>query len=1309
MSSELVTSSIYWLLFCLWTVILFLYVLNLRKHHVFGGAVSVLLVILAIDAFRTMFESAYFGAYFTSFYGFIPPAIYNFLSQAEFLIIPKLVNLLAAFLVLFLLIRHWLPRESFERQKLLNDIGESEKQLRRAIVNSPLPTFIHCEDGRILMTSQAVQDITGYQFDEIDTVTKWAKLAYRERADEMTALIAREYDGMQKFLGEFIIHTRDNQQRTWAFNISPLGHDRNGRPLHLSVANDVTETHQQATQNDRMLRLLDEAQQIAHMGSWEYDLRSGELTWSEETCRIFGYPLDSYPRDFNSFMARIYPADQPVLLQAQQAIADHGEIETEYRIKREGDGHIRWLYERGKPVFDADGNEISRMGMVIDITERKRLEAIRKLETEVLEAVTSSLPLSDILNKVVLGIEALMPEAIASVLLLDSNGKILQHGAAPSLPDAYNQAINGEAIGPQAGSCGTAAFLKQPVIVTDINSDPLWADYKALAAAYDLRACWSHPLFDDAGNVIATFAIYHRKVCAPDQADIDTISRIAKIIAVAILKHRSEQRLRDSEQRFRKIFEHAATGVALTTAAGQFVYANHAYCKMLGYSEAELTTLDFQSLTHPEDRQQNREEIRQLLAGQQDSRIIEKRYLHKSGATVWARLSVSVQRGSDGQPQFLVAITENVTESKLAAQRQSEVERTFSQLLSNLSGFAYRCLIDEYWTMVYLSDAFESLTGYPRDEVINNRKIDYDTITHPDDRARVTAEIHNAVASSRNFQLEYRIIRKDGEQRWVLEQGSDVRDEQGNVIAVEGYITDITQQKSADALIWQSEQRFQLLSKATNDAIWDWDIQSDTLWWNEGFAGLFGYAPEEIQPTIDFWAQHVHPDEREQIVSSLDKAVADKATSWNANYRFVRKDGSIAQVIDRGYVIYDEMTGEAVRMVGGITDVTERLSLEEQLRQSQRLESVGQLTGGVAHDFNNLLTVIIGNADIINQSLPEDSKLRGLAAMIEEAANRGAQLTTSLLAFARRQPLDPKNIDINALLNNLTTLLNRALGEEIHCQLMLADDLYLAQVDPGLLENALLNLTLNARDAMPDGGQLIIETQNVHINDDYAQRHSITAGDYVRVAVSDSGHGIASEQLDKVFEPFFTTKTKEKGTGLGLAMVYGFIKQSHGHINIYSEVGQGTTVRLYLPRAVETEDELSLSAAQKQLPAGHENILVVEDDALVREYVVSQLQLFGYQVHTANNGPAALQLLEQGCDVDLLFTDVVMPNGMSGRELADAARQLRPGLRVLYTSGYTENSIVHHGRLDRGVLLLSKPYGRDELAQKIRQALNKEI
>jgi len=394
-------------------------------------------------------------------------------------------------------------------------------------------------------------------------------------------------------------------------------------------------------------------------------------------------------------------------------------------------------------------------------------------------------------------------------------------------------------------------------------------------------------------------------------------------------------------------------------------------------------------------------------------------------------------------------------------------------------------------------------------------------------------------------------------------------------------------------------------------------------------------------------------------------------------------------------------------MVGGMSDETQRWQLEEQLRQSQRLEAVGQLTGGVAHDFNNLLTVIIGNAEIITESLSLESKLRVLSEMIQEAAYRGAELTSSLLAFARRQPLDPKNIDVNQLLGGLASLLKRAIGEETEVEWVLSEGLWLAQVDPAQLENAILNLALNARDAMFRGGKLMIETQNITVSESYAFSHDMSAGEYIQLCVSDTGVGIDPDNLAKVFEPFFSTKTKEKGTGLGLAMVYGFVKQSNGHINIYSEPNEGTTVKLYLPAVSGADNAVAYLPKRTALSeTGNETILVVEDDALVRAYVVSQLEAFGYQVYQAANGVEALNILKEQSRIELLFTDVVMPHGISGRELSLQAKALLPDLKVLFTSGYTENSIVHHGRLDEGVQLLSKPYNRHELAEKIRQTLD---
>jgi PAS domain S-box-containing protein len=517
------------------------------------------------------------------------------------------------------------------------------------------------------------------------------------------------------------------------------------------------------------------------------------------------------------------------------------------------------------------------------------------------------------------------------------------------------------------------------------------------------------------------------------------------------------------------------------------------------------------------------------------------------------------------------------------------------------------------------------------------------------------------------------------------------------------YFRDVTELRNGREALRRSEERLRLLSRASKDAIWDWDLERGALEWSESLETLFGHARAGIIPDRQSWTARVHPEDRARVEAGLAAAIAGSAQDWSDHYRFARGDGSFAHVQDRGFLIRDA-TGRAVRMVGGINDVTDRVLLEEQLRQSQRLESVGQLTGGVAHDFNNLLTVILGNAELLQERLAGDARLGPLAGMVVDAAERGADLTRRLLAFARKQALEPQAVDVNALVQGMDGLLRRSLGEHIQIAFRPATTLWRALVDPAQLDSALLNLCLNARDAMPGGGQLTLETSNVHLGQDYAQAQvELQPGPYVMLAVSDTGTGIAPEHLGRVFEPFFTTKEKGKGTGLGLAMIYGFAKQSGGHVAIYSEQGQGTTVKLYLPRAAEAT-RVEEAVVQEQAQGGSESILLVEDDAMVRRYAHDQLRALGYRVIEAAGGAQALDLLKGGDAIDLLFTDVVMP-GMSGRVLADLALAQRPGLKVLFTSGYTENAIVHHGRLDPGVHLLGKPYRRQELARRVREAL----
>jgi signal transduction histidine kinase/ActR/RegA family two-component response regulator len=385
-------------------------------------------------------------------------------------------------------------------------------------------------------------------------------------------------------------------------------------------------------------------------------------------------------------------------------------------------------------------------------------------------------------------------------------------------------------------------------------------------------------------------------------------------------------------------------------------------------------------------------------------------------------------------------------------------------------------------------------------------------------------------------------------------------------------------------------------------------------------------------------------------------------------------------------------------------------TLHARLLQSQRLEAVGQLTGGVAHDFNNLLTVVLGNADLLAEPGLSDTQRRQALEMLIGAAERGAVLTRQLLAFARKQPLAPSEVDVNALVAGFDPLLRRTLGEHVEIEIVRGAGLWTAMVDPTQLESALLNLCLNARDAMPGGGRLTLETANAALDRRYAEQHAdVTPGQYVMLAVSDTGSGIHPAHLSRVFEPFFTTKEKGKGTGLGLAMVYGFVKQSGGHVGVYSELGHGTTLKLYLPRALGPRVAAERVSESAEAKGGAETVLVVEDDGPVRILAGLELRAMGYHVLEAASGAEALRVLETDEPVDLLFTDIVMPGGMTGRELADEAGRVRPGLRVLFTSGYTENAIVHHGRLDAGVQLLPKPYRRADLARAVRHALERPL
>ncbi|WMT76761.1 PAS domain S-box protein [Bradyrhizobium sp. Ash2021] len=556
--------------------------------------------------------------------------------------------------------------------------------------------------------------------------------------------------------------------------------------------------------------------------------------------------------------------------------------------------------------------------------------------------------------------------------------------------------------------------------------------------------------------------------------------------------------------------------------------------------------------------------------------------------------------------------------------------------------------------------------------------------------------------------IEYReTVRVDKNRRWIdVSLGiAPIRSQSGAVIGAAKVVRDITAQKIAQEALLESEQMARDVIENALEAFIQTDEQGCILQWNPQAEAIFGWSRQEAMgkhPTELMLPEALLP-QFETMTERLIRNAENAAGGSRFEVEAMRKDGHTLKV---------EVSLKALRRRGGyvfnafVRDLTQRVAAEEQLRQAQKMEAIGQLTGGIAHDFNNVLTVITGTIEILAEAVAAKPNLAAITRLISEAADRGAELTGHLLAFARKQPLQPHETDINRLIVESSRLMRPALGEHVEIVSKLSPSLCEALVDPGQLSSALLNLAINARDAMPDGGKLTLETKNVSFDADYAAANDVQAGDYVMIAVSDTGSGIPEAIRDRVFDPFFSTKEVGKGTGLGLSMVYGFVKQSGGHIKVYSEEGYGTTFRLYLPQADARRESLAAEPPTSEIEGGNETILVVEDDPLVRAYVTTQLQSLGYATLSAGNGAEALAIAAGGAPFDLLFTDVIMPGGMNGRQLAAEMMRRRPALKVLFTSGYTENAIIHHGRLDRGVLLLAKPYRKLDLARMLRIALS---
>ena len=596
---------------------------------------------------------------------------------------------------------------------------------------------------------------------------------------------------------------------------------------------------------------------------------------------------------------------------------------------------------------------------------------------------------------------------------------------------------------------------------------------------------------------------------------------------------------------------------------------------------------------------------------------------------------------------------------------------------------------DAHGKVDFCSRSLELFSGKSKESIL----ADWLSLLHPDDRDRTVEVWSKSVRTGTPYHVDFRLQRHDGEYIWYKTQAITQLDEDGNVHRWLGSSIDIDDLCRLRVEAERLTERFRHTIESITDAFFTLDHEFRFTYLNQKAADILGDSVESLIGQI-IWDKF-SSDYHGSFASKCQQAAESKQ---KIHFEEFVKPVNKWLEID----IYPSADGLTIY----VSDTTERKEIEQRLRESQKLEAVGHLTGGVAHDFNNLLTVILGNSELLVE-LITDPKLRSLAEMTLSASQRGAELTSRLLAFARRKPLNPKATDINQLVEAMRALLRRTLPENIDIEFMLQPDLGIVEIDAGELDTALLNLAVNARDAMPTGGKLTIETTNTVLDTFYAERHpDVHPGEYVTICVSDTGLGMSPETIKRAIEPFFTTKSIGKGSGLGLSMVFGFTKQSGGHLKIYSELDEGTSVKLYFPKLNQKLDNDYQPVIDKTPQGGTEHILIAEDDSLVLQHLEGQLRLLGYKVTSSRSGQEALEALQKDATIELLLTDVVMPGGMNGRELATTAQTLRPTLKVLYTSGYTENSVVHHGRLDPGVILLSKPYTRLELASKVRLVLD---
>jgi len=1094
----------------------------------------------------------------------------------------------------------------------------------------------------------------------------------------------------------------------WSFGLHQCSHARVWTGPEVELFREIGRRLADAVTTLLAFRTLHEeserlrlAVQASSVGLWDWNIVTSEAMYSREYKQQLGYEDHELSSDQVEWATRVHPDDLAPSQQDLQAFLDGTETQhaREYRM-RHRDGSWHWFYVRGELRRDERGKPLRMLGCHLDITDRKRADEERQANVWFLESM-------DRVNRAIQGasdLDQLMGDVLeASLATFNCDRVFLVHPCDPKAP-AWS--LVAERTRPEYRS-PAGAYRSVPMTAEDVGIvrmlraadgpvslgpgcdnpiPPTESRFGVMSAL--LMAVYPHA---DQPYAFGLHQCSYARVWTRDEMRL--LQEIGRRLADGLTSRFVLHSLRTSEGRLAEAQRVAHVGHWDRDLVTGLVTLSSEAMRILGISHVQRDPGGFEAqwraIVRPDDQERVSAALAEALRG--GARYdVEYRVIHPDGQVRVVHSQGDVTRSDTGRPRRIFGTMQDITDFRRAEAELRGSEGRFRTFVDHATDAFFL----HEWNGTILDvnrQACDSL-GYTRDELVgmSPAAIDVDT----DFRKLIASQLESGDVVA--FDSRHR--RKDGS-TFPVEVRLRPFTQEGRRFAV-ALVRDITQRKAAERAVIESHSLLDAVVEGTSGAVFVKDLDGRYVMINSAGAHLFGLTVEEVLGRGDH--DLFPPDMADEIVTH-DRQVLTSGTEHTIEE--ARTMGGVTRTYLTTRGVYRDAQDQVIGLVGFSRDITDLKRLEQQFRQAQKMEAVGQLAGGVAHDFNNLLTAIIGFGEMAFNSLDPDDPNRELITEIRRAGQRAANLTRQLLAFSRKQVLRPEVVSLNTLLGDVMKLLQRLIGEDIEVSLSPDEALGLAKIDPGQFEQAVINLAVNARDAMPHGGSLLIETTNVELDAGYASLHEdVAAGSYVMVAVSDSGLGMDETTRAHIFEPFFTTKPTGEGTGLGLAMVYGFVKQSGGHVEAYSEPGRGTTFKVFLPRVFDTVVTPPADDTTT-MPKGHETVLLVEDEEAVRTLAGRVLQSAGYTVLSARNGPEAIRLADEHQEtIHLLATDLVMPR-MSGLEVASQLTQTRPGIRILLMSGYPNEAAMRHG-VPPGASLLQKPFNAVGLARAVRQVLD---